>query len=79
MPTCVQTAVFLAHLRVTVCVPAADSFFICVVFAVFDWLQVHGAANQTQLAGPDAYSNYAKHACECIVQGGGVRVSVQQR
>eukprot|EP01045_Picozoa_sp_COSAG04_P009832 COSAG04_NODE_584_length_12354_cov_29.554141_4_plen_1028_part_00 len=30
---------------------------------------MHGAANQTQLAGPDAYSNYKKHACECIVSG----------
>ena len=28
LPTCVRTAVFLAHLRVTVFVPAADSFFV---------------------------------------------------
>ncbi len=29
---------------------------------------VHGAANMTTLAGPQPYSNYALHACECIVQ-----------
>eukprot|EP01046_Picozoa_sp_COSAG06_P007206 COSAG06_NODE_349_length_16992_cov_9.318712_12_plen_624_part_00 len=29
---------------------------------------VHGAANMTSLAGPDPFSNYALHACECIMQ-----------
>ena len=30
---------------------------------------VRGAANLTSLAGPEPYSNYALHACECVKTG----------
>ena len=39
---------------------------------------VHGAANQTALAGPAPWSNYAMHACECLAKNGAERVLVRR-